>query len=178
MPAEEKGFALWFTGLPSSGKSTLAGMIAEKLRRKHINVQVLDSDELRNILTPEPDYSEEERNWFYEVMVFFAGILTGRGVNVIMAATAHKRKYRERARRRIDRFAEIYVKCSLQTCMSRDDKGIYEKASKDETMPVPGLRVPYEEPVRPELITDTDRNGAGECIGVIERKLKELGFTN
>jgi len=170
------GFALWLTGLPSSGKTTLGRGVIGALRERDIGVQLLDSDHLREVLTPEPTYSSEERDWFYRVMVYIGRLLTENGANVIFAATAHRRCYRDRAREALDRFAEVYVDCSLEMCMSRDQKGIYQKALTGQARTVPGLQVRYEPPPRPALTVDTERHSAEECVRQIVDRLETLAF--
>ncbi len=150
------GFAIWLTGLPASGKSVLAQEVARQLRASGIQLQVLDSDELRQVLTPQPTHSEQERDWFYSAMVYIGKLLTQNDVNVVFAATAAKQDYRDRARQRIEGFAEVYVQCSLETCKARDPKGLYAKALAGEIDSLPGLQVDYEVPTAPEILVDTD----------------------
>jgi adenylylsulfate kinase len=173
---EEPGFAIWLTGLPASGKTTLAVGLAEALRERGVRVQILDSDQLRQVLTPEPSYSREERDWFYRTMAYIGQLLTQNGVNVIFAATANRRYHRDWARQAIERFMEVYVRCSLDTCMARDQKGVYQKALTGQATTVPGLQVPYEPPEAPELTVDTERRSPEECVGHIVTRLEELSF--
>ncbi len=161
MPAET-GFAIWLTGLPASGKSTLAAALSERLAASGGQVQILDSDALREVLTPQPSYSEPERDWFYGVMSYIGQLLTQNGTHVIFAATARRQLYRDRARRAIEKFMEVYVHCSLETCRARDQKGIYAKAEKGEAATVPGVQVPYEVPQAPELVVDTEQHSPAE----------------
>lgn len=165
--SKEGGFAIWLTGLPASGKTTLAVELASALRVRGVQVQILDSDELREVLTPEPTFSRQERDWFYETMVFIGQLLTRNGVNVVFAATASRRHYRAAARQAIPRFAEVYVRCSLETCMARDRKGVYAKGLSGESTTVPGLQVPYEPPVAPELTVDTENQSPREGVSRI-----------
>ena len=167
-----KGFAVWFTGLPGSGKSTLARLTASRLRRLGIGTVILSSDMLRKYLTPKPSYSEEERKLVYHVLAVMAKLLTEYGLNVLIDATGNRRAYREEARNLIERFAEIYVKCPLNLCMEREakrrvrrgaPKGIYEKAFKGLSETVPGLGSPYEEPLKPDLVLETDKLRPGEA---------------
>jgi adenylylsulfate kinase len=85
------GFAIWLTGLPSSGKTTLAHALSHLLTERGIAVQILDSDELRRRLTPNPTYSAEERDWFYDIITFLAELLTTNGVNILIAALGIRR---------------------------------------------------------------------------------------
>jgi len=118
------GFAVWITGLPASGKSTVAAALAAELRARGIGVEVLESDSLRKIFTPHARYDEAERNEFYGQLAFLAALLARHGVAVIIDATANLRAYRDRARQQIPCFMEIYVDTPLEVCMRRDPKGI------------------------------------------------------
>lgn len=149
------GFAVWLTGLPASGKSALAREMQRLLAEGGVQAVILDSDALREVLTPRPEYTERERDWFYGVIVFLAAWLTGSGVNVLIAATAHRRAFRDQARAQIERFAEVYVRCPLEVCARRDPKGIYALAKAGRAGNVPGLGVPYEPPSAPEATVDT-----------------------
>lgn len=173
---ERMGFAVWLTGLPASGKTTLGVALADRLKERGIPVQVLDSDELRQVLTPQPTYTRQERDWFYRAMAYIGGLLTQNGVNVIFAATANRRLHRDRARQAIERFVEVYVRCSLETCMARDQKGIYEKALAGRTKTVPGLQVPYEPPEAPEVTVDTEQQTPVEGWRQIEAHMERLSF--
>ncbi len=164
---KKKGFVLWFTGLPSSGKTTVATGTAEILRRRNLPVQVLDSDELRDVLTPQPSYDEPEREWFYGVLVFLGVLLIEHGVSVLIAATAHRRSYRDRARDQIERFAEILVRCSPQTCRHRDRKGLYARAERGQIHGLPGIHRPYEPPRQPELVIDTEQHDLESCTSQV-----------
>ena len=172
----EPGFALWLTGLPASGKTTLAGELRALLAEKGIHTQILDSDELRTVLTPEPTYSRAERNWFYDVVVYLAQMLTANGVNVLVAATAPRRAYRTNARRRIARFAEVHVDCSLEQCAQRDPHGMYEKAWAGELPTLPGVGSPFEKPLAPEVRVDTGRYDPETAARIIWETLAGRGF--
>lgn len=160
------GWAIWLTGMPGSGKSTLARLVARTLLQKHIHAQVLSIEMVREVLTAQPKYTEEERHTVYGALVFVAEMLTHNGVNVIIDATANRRKYRNTARRGIRRFAEIYLKCPLDVCVHREQKrkrkfgapsDIYLKAKTGASKTVPGAGVPYETPRSPELAVDTSK---------------------
>jgi adenylylsulfate kinase len=174
----QPGFALWITGLPSSGKSTLAAAVQAKLRARGVEVATLESDELRKVLTPDPHYDEKERNAFYRQMVYIGALLTSHGVPVIFDATANRRAYREMARQQIPRFLEVYVDSPLETCVARDPKGIYRQALRSVAGTVPGIQTEYEAPEHAELIVHGDRESpetwAERLIGkLIEREYLE-----
>lgn len=171
-----KAFAIWITGLPASGKSTLAHAIAEHLAHQGIRIQILESDTLRKVLTPQPTYSEQERDQFYTALTYIGALLVQNGVSVIFDATAPKRLYRQKARQEIPRFLEVFVQCPLEVCIRRDPKGIYHKGISGETITVPGLQVPYEDPERPDIIVDGSvLNANAAAIEVVEA-LKAKGW--
>ena len=169
-----EGFAVWLTGLPASGKSTVARALSRRLGEMGIRAQIIESDQLRRVLTPRPKYTDEERDIFYGAMVYIGALLTRNGVNVIFDATAHRRRYRERARREMGRFIEVYVKCPLDVCESRDTKGLYRMARAGKITTLPGFpgQAPYEEPVDPDVVVNTDRETVEECVDKIMRRIE------
>lgn len=148
-------FALWLTGLPASGKSSIVARLLPKLASLDITVEVLESDAVRRILTPEASYSKEERDLFYRALGFMGARLLAHGVNVIIDATASRRAYREFAHTLIPDLLEVSVECPLQVCMDRDRKGTYRLGLQGESSTVPGLQDPYEAPLSPDLIINT-----------------------
>lgn len=153
-PKSQDGFAVWVTGLPASGKSTLVASLKAQLANRGIDVVVLESDVLRPIFTVRPQYDEHEREAFYRQLAYIGTLLTQHGVPVIFDATANRRRYRDQARNGIPRFIEVYVDCPLEMCVARDPKGIYRKARVGEASTVPGLQATYEPPEKPELVVD------------------------
>ena len=174
--AVRPGFAIWLTGLPSSGKTTLAQALSRLLRERGIVVQILDSDDLRHRLTPNPTYSADERDWFYDTIAFVAELLTDNGVNVLIAATASRQAYRQAARKQIARFAEVHVDCSPEVCRVRDPKGLWERAERGEIANLPGAGTPYEAPDAPEVCVDTERHSAEAAAHHVLRQLDDQGF--
>lgn len=169
--------ALWITGLPGSGKST----IAEGVRKLHPDFTVLRMDELRRIVTPEPTYSESERDIVYRCLVYTALILVRNGHSVVIDATGNMRKWRDLARQLIKDYGEVYLRCPLEICMEREGrrpdthgapKEIYKKGAAG--WPVPGVSAPYEAPLNPELVIDSDKVSADEAIGLVESLIKRL----
>lgn len=166
-------WAIWITGLPGSGKSTLAQGVHENLLKLNIEVKLISSDELRRNLTPQPTYSEEERNFFYDQLASIAMKFVKNNVNVIIDATGNRRKYRNKCRRNIKQFAEIYLECPLEICIQREKKRnnthfapkkIYDKAFSQKDTTIPGIGSPYEEPKNPELVLDSSKLSIQECI--------------
>lgn len=153
----QPGFALWFTGLPASGKTVLARELRQLLATRDIHAVVLDSDELRAVLTPEPRYTAAERDWLYHVIAYLAAWLTRSGVNVLIAATANRRSYRDGARANIGRFVEVYVRCDPAVCRQRDPKGLYRRAAQGLATALPGASADYEPPLAPEIVVDSDQ---------------------
>ena len=166
-----KGFALWLTGIPASGKSSVTLELVRMLQELQTPVVVLESDRMRTILTPSPTYSEEERDRFYHQLAQLGALITGSGVNVIFDATANKRAYRNEARGLIPRFVEVYLACPLKVCVDRDPKGIYARAAQSKAGNVPGAQAAYETPLSPELSLD-GRISPGENASRIIEKLK------
>jgi len=170
------GFAVWITGLPASGKSTLASALTQALAARGVEVAVLESDVLRRVFTPHPRYGEEEREVFYGAMAYVGWLLTEHGVPVIFDATAHRRAYRERARALIPRFLEVYVDCPLPVCIARDPKRIYRQAQQGAATNAPGLQVPYEPPERPEVVVHGDRERPEAAAHMVVVQLIERGY--
>ena len=170
-----KGWCIWLTGLPGSGKTTIAKELKNILKKHAICAQIVSSDVLRKFVTPNPKYTEEERELVYRAIVFTSKLLTENGVNVIIDATGNRRRFRELARKEIQNFAEAYVKCSLKVCMERESKrideyaprDIYKKGLEGKSLTVPGLGVPYEEPVNPEIIIDSERLNPSTCAQIV-----------
>jgi len=169
------GFGIWMTGIPASGKSSITRELVKRLDDRGVLVVVLESDEMRKILTPSATYSPDERDRFYHMMVRIGELITQRGVNVIFDATANRRAYRDEARALIPRFAEVYVQCPLEVCRERDPKEIYLRAATGETTSVPGLQIPYEAPVRPEVLVD-GRDRPESAADMILDNLKRLMY--
>jgi adenylylsulfate kinase len=144
------GVVVWFTGLPSSGKSTLARGVQTYLRERGALPCLLDGDVLRQLLSPLLGYSHHERDAYYEALAGLAAELASQGLTVLVAATAHRRAYRRRARQLAPRFVEVWVTTPLADCQARDDKGLYAAAAAGHGN-LPGIGQPYESPEHAEI---------------------------
>jgi adenylylsulfate kinase len=169
-------WVVWITGLPGSGKSTVASVLKEKVPE----AEILGMDELRKIVTPEPEYSDSEREYVYRALVYTAKTLNELGYNVIIDATGNRRSWRQLARAQIPFFLEVYLECSLEICRQRENKridrhaapeGIYEKGEKG--WPVPGVNIAYEAPEKPELIINTGIVSPEDAVNMIVEMIKE-----
>lgn len=152
------GTVVWFTGLPSSGKSTLAGEVRSELRARGVAVAVLDGDAVRAALHPAPGYDPAARDDFYRTLADLAVLLAAQGLVVLVPATAHLARYRAYARAGAPRFVEVWVRTTADECARRDAKGLYAAASGGAAPGLPGAGVAYEEPLDPEVVA---RDGAG-----------------
>ena len=157
-------WAVWITGLPGSGKSTVARAAVEAISTASAPVASLELDEMRRLVTPAPVYSDAERDLVYRALVFVASTLVEAGVPVIIDATAHRRAWRDLARAVIPHFAEVQLTCPLDVCRAREQaragghapRGVYAAAGRPGGR-VPGVDVPYEPAASPELTVDTLR---------------------
>lgn len=154
------GGVVWITGLPSSGKSTLAGRALRALRGEGLASCLLDGDEVRDALVPRPGYDAAGRDSFYETLARLSALLARQGLVVIVPATAHRRAYRERARALSPRLVEVFVDVPLSICRERDAKGLYRAAGAGEVGGLPGADVAYEPPRAPEIVA---RGGEDEA---------------
>jgi len=174
--AHFKGFTLWFTGLPSSGKSTIADAVAERLRERGLKVERLDADIIRKHLWKELGYSKEDRDENIRRVAFLAKLLTRNGVAVLTSFISPYRELRDYARREIGDFVEVYVECPVEVCAERDTKGLYRKAFAGEIQNFTGVSDPYEEPLNPEVVLRSDKETLEECVSKTTKKLEELGY--
>jgi len=175
---KQKGVVLWFTGLPSSGKSTIANEVAYKLHLMGKLTYVLDGDNIRHGLNKDLGFSPEDRNENIRRISEVANLFTDAGLIAITAFISPYRKYRNFCRELVGkgRFIEIYTKASLETCEKRDPKGLYQKAKAGIIKDFTGVNAPYEEPENPELIIDTDKETIEESAEKVLKKLEELGY--
>lgn len=172
-----KGVTVWFTGLSGSGKSTVADRLKEKLNEMGIKrVERLDGDILRKSLCKDLGFTKEDRDTNIERVIFLSKILTRNDVIVITSFISPYRTLRNRGRKDIGNFIEVFVKCPIDICIKRDPKGLYKKALKKEIQNFTGISDPYEEPENPELILNTDKESIEESVDIVLEKMMQLGY--
>lgn len=168
------GWILWLTGLPSSGKTTVSRVLWKKLSSLGVKVVILDGDDLRPILTLTPTYSDEGRAVFYSRLAKLAALMAGYETNVIIAATGNRRSHRQVACTDPSLFSEVWIRCSLETCRTRDPKGLYAQATGGSIANMPGVDAGYEPPASPGLVIDSDLNAPEELAQAIISRIPFL----
>jgi len=171
-----KGFTVWLTGLSAAGKSTIAVALADALRKRGRQVEILDGDELRTHLSRDPGFSREDCDLQVRRVGWVAQLLTRNGVAVISAVLSPYRNAREASRRLIGNFIEVYVKASPEACSERDVKGLRKKALNGEAENFTGVSGPYEPPENPEVICDTKNETLEESTAKILTHLERTGY--
>lgn len=169
-------FTLWFTGLSGAGKSTVAQLVRDELHRRNIATELLDGDEVRRHLSKGLGFTREDRDTNIQRIAFVAKLLNRHGVVAIAAAISPYRDTREMVRQQIGNFVEVYVKCPLFVCAARDVKGLYQKALTGKISHFTGVSDPYEEPLRPELVLQTDQETPVESCAKVIALLEERGL--
>ena len=183
-------WAVWITGLPGSGKSTIAKKLWEKLKEKRISAKILRLDEIRKEIVPDPKYTEDERDFVYGKFIKKGLEVLAKGDNLIFDATAHRRKWRDKARKLIKDFIEVYVKCDLPTCIKREGErkeglvmaGMYRKAlerrekgkGSEGLGEVVGVDVPYEENRDAEMVIDSAETDVDKASNIILSRLSNF----
>lgn len=173
----EKGFTIWFTGLSGSGKTTLSKRLESELRRRGIlKIELLDGDVIRTHLSKGLGFSKEDRDDNIKRIGFVCKLLSRNGVVAIAAAISPYREIRDVNRKEIGDFVEVYCKCPLEVCIRRDVKGLYKKALAGEISNYTGVDDPYEEPLKPEVTLETDRETPEQSVMKIIQKLEIMGY--
>jgi len=173
--ARGAGCAVWFTGIPASGKTTIAKAVERILRERGLRVENLDGDEVRKVLSPLEKWSREDIERHLTRVTWVAKVLARNGVIALISAVAPHKEFRDRARSQIERFVEVYVRCPVAVCRQRDPQGLYKRVDEGKATDVPGVHFPYEEPDRAELILDTDQEPVEASVAKTLRRLEELG---
>jgi adenylylsulfate kinase len=171
----DKGFTLWFTGLSGAGKTTISKLVEQELHQRRNRLEILDGDIVRENLSKGLGFSKEDRDTNIRRIAFVADLLSRNGVPVITAAISPYREIRDEARETMgDRFIEVFVKASVEVCAERDVKGLYAKAFSGEIKEFTGVSDPYEEPLDPEIVLDTENEtpeeSASRLIALLEER--------
>lgn len=173
----QRGFTVWFTGMSGSGKTALAKMLESALRERGLTrVERLDGDIVRQHLTRDLGFSKEDRDSNIERVTFVAKLLTRNGVAVLASFISPYRERRARTREEIGEFVEVFCKCPLEVLIERDVKGWYRKALNGEVENFTGVTDPYEEPLHPEVVVETDRETPEESVAKILLFLEKNGY--
>src|SRR6476619_6115399 len=161
--ADEKGFTLWFTGLSGAGKTPISEHVSDELHKRGSKLEILDGDVIRENLSKGLRFSKEDRDTNLRRIAFVADLLSRNGVPVITAAISPYAEIRGEAHELMgERFIEVYVKASVDTCAERDVKGLYAKAFAGEIKEFTGVSEPYEVPENPDVVCYTEGETAEE----------------
>lgn len=170
------GFTVWFTGLPSSGKSTLAKVLRDEIEKKNRHVEILDGDEVRLRLSKGLGFSKKDRDENIRRISYVANIITRCGAVALTCAISPYKSIRQEAREEIQDFIEVFVDCELEQCIKRDLKGLYKKALSGEIKNFTGISDPYEKPDNPEITVNTSSETIEQSLKKIVSGLTKLGY--
>jgi adenylylsulfate kinase len=164
---------IWFTGLSGSGKSTLANALEVFLHNQGLNTYILDGDNVRSRLNSDLDFSAASRTENIRRISEVGALFVDAGIIVITAFISPFAKDRAFAKECVgeENFLEVYVKCSLEECERRDVKGLYAKARRGEIKDFTGISSPFEEPIDPDVIVDTEDLTTEEALKIIKDKV-------
>ncbi|HTA46318.1 MAG TPA: adenylyl-sulfate kinase [Bryobacteraceae bacterium] len=177
---KHEGFTVWFTGMSGAGKSTLSERLIARLREAAgahgLKVELLDGDVVRTHLSKGLGFSRDDRDTNIRRIGFVSGLLSRNGVIAIVAAISPYRDTRNEVKRSIANFVEVFVDCPLDVLISRDVKGLYNRAMKGEVGLFTGISDPYEPPLNPCVVVHTERESVDEAVDKIWRELTRRGL--
>ena len=172
----EEGYVIWMTGLSGAGKTTIALVLVDELKKRGLKVERLDGDVVRESLTRDLGFSAEDRNKNIERVTFVAKLLSRNGVGTICSFISPYQAVRNDVRANTTNFLEVFVDAPLEVVIDRDVKGMYKKAIAGEIPNFTGISDPFEAPENPDIHLRTDQTTKEECAQVIIDKLEELGL--
>jgi len=155
---------LWLTGLPCSGKTTIAKRLKEELDNRGYNTTLLDGDDVRGALNEDLGFSKEERMENLRRIAHVAKLFNRSGIFVIASFVSPTDEMREMVKKIIENFKLVYVKCDVKACEKRDVKGMYKRARKGEIPNFTGISAPFDEPEHPDIVTDTEKKNVDGCV--------------
>jgi adenylylsulfate kinase len=171
----EQGFCIWLTGLSGAGKTTIAQEVLKRLKKSR-HIEVMDGDEIRRGLSSDLGFSKEDRNEHNKRVIFCAKLLARNGVIVIVALISPYRETRAYAKEQIQNTFEVFVKAPLDVCIERDPKGLYKKAMAGEIKQFTGIDDPYEEPLKADVVVETDKENVKESVDKILAVIHKRGL--
>jgi bifunctional enzyme CysN/CysC len=173
--AQQQGLTVWFTGLSGAGKTTICRAVATELLAHGLQVEVIDGDIIRNHLCKDLGFSKQDRDENIRRIAFVAQLLTRNGAIVLVSAISPYRASRDQARKTVGNFMEVYVSTPLSVCEVRDPKDLYQKARSGKIHGFTGIDDPYEPPLMPEIVCNTDQESTRESSSkVVSAVLKNL----
>ena len=171
------GFTIWFTGLSGAGKTTISRLVERELRSRGRQVEVLDGDVVRENLSKGLGFSKEDRDTNIRRIGFVCELLARNGVVAIAAAISPYRAIRDENRARVGgRFIEVYCACPIDVLAERDVKGLYKKALAGEIKNFTGIDDPYEPPLHPEVVIQSDQETPEQSAARVIATLQSLGY--
>jgi adenylyl-sulfate kinase len=174
---QQQGFTVWFTGMSGSGKTTLARRVVDELRNRGIRrIELLDGDVIRTNLSKGLGFSKEDRDTNIRRIGWVCEVLTRNDVAAVASAISPYRAVRDEVREQVGDFVEVYVKCPIDVLVERDVKGLYAKALAGEIENFTGISDPYEAPLDPEVVVETDREAIAQSVARILAALEMRGY--
>lgn len=172
---KKRATCIWFTGLPSSGKTTLSNALAKRFKEGRIKYHQLDGDEVRKSpLSKDSGYSFEDRERHLMRVAEVSRILIYHNIYILAAFVSPQKRVREKVRKHLNnRYIEVYVECDKETCMLRDDKGMWRDAYMGKMKFFTGINQEYEEPTSPEILVNTEQCSIEQCVNSIWQYLKD-----
>ena len=175
---ENKGHSsviVWLTGIPASGKTTIAKKLEKRLHDAGCHTYVLDGDNIRHGLNRDLGFSKNERRENIRRIAEVAKLFCDAGIITICSFVSPYREDREAARHLVEEeeFIEVFVKCPVEVCIQRDPKSMYKKAVTGKMKAFTGVDDPYEIPDSPEIVIETHRMNVAECVETIIGYLKD-----
>ncbi|RJP32668.1 MAG: adenylyl-sulfate kinase [Phycisphaerales bacterium] len=171
----DAAFTIWFTGLSGSGKSTIGHAVARTLRARGFKVEVLDSGRIRQQLNRNLGFTREEIETNLLRLGYECRLLNRNGIVAVVTAVSPYRDARDKVRAEVGAFIEVYCRCPMEVVMKRGAAELFEKAQRGEIAHVAGINAPYEEPLKPEVLLNTDQLDVENAAEQVTATLELLG---